>query len=263
MLSPAKLLALSNRVYCLLLYLYPVSFRREYGYDMAQLFRDDVRGTMQESGGVAVVGLWFLAFFDLLKTAVAEHFWEIFHMPIEKLTRWSGLAAALGGALFVFIMYFEVPVNENSLFLWILLPMLLLWGVALTGLYRRLPDRSSTGNKMTFGLALISLLLLGAGAFTFWLSDPDLPWYLLGIGFYGLAIGIIGMGIIALKHQVLGVWRFVPLILGGVFLGFMVIATIAQQLSLAFLILNGIGWLLLGMALWQEYREPLEPGLFA
>jgi hypothetical protein len=70
MFSPAKLLALSNRLYCLLLYLYPTPFRREYGTHMAQVFRDDVRGILQDSGILAVMGLWPLAFFDLLKTAV-------------------------------------------------------------------------------------------------------------------------------------------------------------------------------------------------
>jgi len=233
---------------------------------MAQLFRDDVRDTLQAGGLPALLALWLLAFFDLLKTAVAEHVWEVFHMPLEKLTRWSGLAAVLGGILFVYSMFYEVPANENSLFFWILLPTLFLWGVALTDLYQRLPTGSSSSTKMTFGLAMISLLLLVAGVFSSRLSDPDLPWYLLGIGFYGLAIGIAGMGVIALVHGALGIWRFVPLVLGGVFLGFMVVNTIPEsppQLQIGFGILNGIGWLLLGVALWQAHREPQEPGLFA
>ena len=113
---------------------------------------------------------------------------------------------------------------------------------------------------------MISLLLLVAGVFSSRLSDPDLPWYLLGIGFYGLAIGIASMGIIALVHGALGIWRFAPLVLGGAFLGFMIVNTIPgspPQLQIGFAILNGIGWLLLGVALWQTHREPQEPGLFA
>ena len=81
MLSSARLLALSNRVYCLLLYLYPVPFRQEYGYHMAQLFRDDVRSTLRDSGRLAVVGLWLLAFFDLLKTAVDAQLHTLYHDP--------------------------------------------------------------------------------------------------------------------------------------------------------------------------------------
>jgi hypothetical protein len=206
-----------------------------------------------------------LTFDDSPKKAVAEHVWEVFQMPVEKSTRWSGLAAALGGSLFVYSMSYGYLEDDFSL-LWTLLPTAVLWAVALTNLYRRLPASTSSGNKATFGFATISLLLLVVGVFSFSLSNPDLPWYLLGIGFFGLAIGIVGMGIIILAHRVLGIWRFVPLGLGGVFLGFMVVNTIAgspQQLALALLFLTGIGWLLLGAALWQEQRTPRESGVLA
>ncbi len=62
---------------------------------MAQVFRDETRYTLQESGMVGLTGLWFFTLYDLLKTAIAEHLWDVFHMSMEKLLRWSGPAAAI------------------------------------------------------------------------------------------------------------------------------------------------------------------------
>ena len=104
-------LALSGRIYSLLLYAYPVPFRREYGRLMAQLFRDEARDTLQGSGTAGLIGLWFLTLYDLMKTAFAEHIWEVFHMPIEKLQRWSGPAAAIAGPLWVSLFLIEVEDN--------------------------------------------------------------------------------------------------------------------------------------------------------
>ena len=186
-------------------------------------------------------------------------------MSIPDSSRVSGLAAVLGGGLFVHMIVNEPPLEDNR-FLWTLLPMVCLWAVALTSLFRRLAATSSLGNKAAFSLAMTALMLLVAGLFAFNFGDPDLPWYLLGIGFYGLAIGIVGMGIIALVYKKLGKWRLSPLILGSVFLGFMVTVSFPnspEELALLLLILNGLGWLLLGISLWQSQEEAHEPGRLA
>src|SRR5690606_24912 len=119
MRATSKLLTLAGRVYRLLLYVYPTPFRREYGFDMAQVFRADTHDTLQECGMAGLIGLCFLTFTDLLKTAFAEHIWEVFHMPMEKLQRLSGPAAAIGGSVWVssiiWIFGFEPRVNWEIL----------------------------------------------------------------------------------------------------------------------------------------------------
>jgi hypothetical protein len=256
MLSPARLLALSNRVYCLLLYLYPVPFRQEYGYHMAQVFRDDVRGTLQESGRLAVMGLWFLAFFDLLKTAVAEHVWEIFHMPIEQLTRWSGPAGAMGGLLYA--VGVASIVNGVTFIIISALVTAPLLGLGLFGLYKCLPTNSTS--RLTFSAALIGLLMSHMSAATIiWLDTSENLWIML------IFVGLAGMGIMAKTNQSLGRWSFTPLLV--------LVATMSlfslyanDTFSLLWVILltaYALSWILLGVALWQSHQEPQEPGMFA
>lgn len=264
MMDQSRMLNLSGRFYTLLLLVYPTRFRRAFGREMAQVFRDDLRQTLSESGSAGLVGLWFLVMFDLFKTALAEHIWEIFHMPIEKLARWSSLAAALGGALMVY-MFIGPSGNDLARIFWLLIPAFLCWAIALTGLYRRLPAGSHPANKITLGLSLFSILLILVGVLLLELTESEFAWGILIFGFYGLFIGITGMGIIAWVQRALGVWRFVPLLLAGTLLGLLLTGneadTIDNPVQMAFLILNGISWLLLGIALWMQPEDVTGPAL--
>jgi hypothetical protein len=63
-------LPLGSRLYALLLYLYPSSFRREYGESMLQLFNDQ-RRAVDGAGGYAM--LWLKTLRDLLLSVPAAH----------------------------------------------------------------------------------------------------------------------------------------------------------------------------------------------
>ena len=268
MFSAAKLLAFSNRIYCLLLYLYPTPFRQDYGDDMAQVFRDDVRNTLRESGSLAVLSLWLLAIFDLLKTAVAEHFWEIFHMPIEKLTRWSGPAAAVGGVLsaigVISIIYGVTPFIISALV------SALLLGLGLFGLYKCLPITIGRLDTITFTVAMIGLFGTNIGAaIVAWQDTLESNWAIIMSFCAGLwIIGLAGMGIIGIKNQAFGHLSFTPLLVVVVSIGLGFVGTGVSPTSpgvTAMLILYASSWVLLGVALWQAYREaePPEPGVYA
>lgn len=60
---------LAERVYCVLLTLYPTEFRQAYGASMVQVFRDVSRE--QQSGG-ALVHWWVATLFDLVHTAIQQ-----------------------------------------------------------------------------------------------------------------------------------------------------------------------------------------------
>lgn len=276
-MEQSKMLSLSNRIYTLLLHAYPAPFRREYGREMAQVFRDDVRGTLRESGTAALIGLWLLTLFDLVKTAITEHIWEVFHMSVEKLERWTGLAAGLGGALSL-ILTFSVSrpswdefVQAKYVIVAVLaIAMFMLWAIALAGLYRQLPAASHTGKKVTFAIVLFSLLLSVIGLLVLPLTPFGLTIILLG--YFGLGLSVAGMGIIALRYGALGTWSFVPLLLAVLWLGFLVsyIQGFSSQdflmdspLELAFGLLLGISWILLGVALWTSTKEEAGPALLA
>ena len=68
-------MTLSQRVFQLMLLVYPREFRREYGFHMSQVFRDCQRAEIRTGGTLRVGRLWLHAFFDLARTAPREH-WD-------------------------------------------------------------------------------------------------------------------------------------------------------------------------------------------
>ena len=75
-----RVLVASDRIYHLLLRAYPASFRRRYGGDMAQVFRDCCRDAYRHNGALGVIWLWAPTLFDLVTTALDEHMSEGGHM---------------------------------------------------------------------------------------------------------------------------------------------------------------------------------------
>ena len=180
----------SITLYRLLLLAYPARYRCEFGVEMVQVFRDDMRSTIQERGSWGLAGRWLLIFIDLIRSAFAKHIWEVFHMPVHTLARWNGVAAALGGALFVFIAVFNsAGIGAGGAFfrfLRFLLPLVLLWGLGLGGLYRHLPRSAHMAGRIATGTALLSLFFIAAGVLLLDLTESDAAWGLLMVGFYGL-----------------------------------------------------------------------------
>ncbi len=104
-----KALAVSDRLYRLLLFIYPTTFREEYGPHMAQLFRDQCRDAYGESGVKGVVRLWMTAVFDLAKTAVSEYIWEASHMTNGKKLTSQELLVVLTPLLVFFFLFIINP----------------------------------------------------------------------------------------------------------------------------------------------------------
>lgn len=62
----------SEMLYRFLLFMYPPSFRRTYGREMVQTFRDCYRDTGQQEGVSGLARLWSLILHDLVVTACSE-----------------------------------------------------------------------------------------------------------------------------------------------------------------------------------------------
>jgi hypothetical protein len=65
-------LLVSERLYRVLLYLYPKKFRAAHGQQMRLTFRDACRSTYHRNGAVGLLALWLPTLLDLLKSALAE-----------------------------------------------------------------------------------------------------------------------------------------------------------------------------------------------
>ena len=64
---------LSCRAYRLLLIAYPSAFRREYGHQMQQVFRDCYRNEARRKSHLAIAGYWVRTLLDLVTSAAKEH----------------------------------------------------------------------------------------------------------------------------------------------------------------------------------------------
>lgn len=68
-----RMVSISEAIYRRLLFLYPATFRRKYGEEMACLFRDQCRDAWHAAGLRGLAGCWFLAAGDMLTSAAREH----------------------------------------------------------------------------------------------------------------------------------------------------------------------------------------------
>ncbi len=68
---------LSVRVYEVLMRAYPASFRRKFAEEMALVFGEHLRATLQRRGALGLITAWFRVLGDLSRTVPAEHFHEM------------------------------------------------------------------------------------------------------------------------------------------------------------------------------------------
>lgn len=90
------IIAISAKVYQVLLVAYPTKFRREYGSHMLQVFRDCWLRMFQQSGTHGMLKLWAITFIDLLSSVLAEHLQKENEMTKSKFIKLSGWAFVIG-----------------------------------------------------------------------------------------------------------------------------------------------------------------------
>lgn len=93
------------RIYGFLLMAYPAQFRREYGPQMTQVFRDCYREQRRLGTQFAVSRLWVQVLVDLLQTAPTEHF-ENFGKESLAMNNLRRDALALFGCLAIIVIAF-------------------------------------------------------------------------------------------------------------------------------------------------------------
>ena len=93
----AKWTVLSERIYCMLMILYPLDYRREYGALMVQIFRDVSRDRYRTQGIVGVILWWCKTLLDLTLTVIEQWRKVKFTMSKSILTRMMGRLLMIGG----------------------------------------------------------------------------------------------------------------------------------------------------------------------
>jgi len=105
---PKSALLFAERLYRILLFVYPATHRREYGPLMVQLFDDLCRDSYRQKGLAGLVRLWSHVLADTAVTAAAEHCYILQEggQLMAKRQHWMVLALAgwplmVGGLLFL------------------------------------------------------------------------------------------------------------------------------------------------------------------
>lgn len=89
---------ISVHLYRTLLSAYPAPFRREYGRQMAQVFRDACLDAVRLSGSAGLLALWVRILFDLFKSVIEERLLQATDMTRLKFIRLAGWGMMLGAA---------------------------------------------------------------------------------------------------------------------------------------------------------------------
>ncbi len=200
----------------------------------------------------------------------------------SHLIRLSGLAAILGGVLWIavrLLILLEPPPFSYDAYNRMFTAPLLLLLVGLLGLsVRRAGGRGRLARTgIVAALAGCALLIAGNVA-EFWLvlaqSKPnanaayqsgaeevwigsEIGWMLFLLGFLILSIGLVLFGVAAVRANELPRWRALPLMVGAAGLTAFLFGPFLVAVADLLLTLIGVGWILLGYALWTgRVNEP-------
>lgn len=264
---------ISERLYGLLLYLYPKKFRAAYGQQMRLTFHDACRAAYRRNGAGGLLALWLPTLLDLFKSALEERArqGEIM-MSKARLIALAGPlnvlvgAVALVASLSSLISMTWTESSDNfwyffSFFIFFLgfIPMLL----ALIGTRLRFHQAAGIPGKLGLllsvvgcgGMIVVALagLLVKQGS---WIS------YLAAACLLSLMIGYVLFGIDALRYRLLPRWNWLPLLAGSTIVYWFLTALFGVpsdyqlQLTISVLhsVLMGVCWVLLGIAMMDQRR---------
>jgi hypothetical protein len=251
-----------ERAYRGLLRLYPAEFRGRFSNEMAQLFGDQLRDARTRGPAGATV-TWLRALGDVAVTAASEHTRRNRTVAHSLTTsppassRLLGLAGILGGVVLIAALLIDIGPELNVL-------RLILFNVGamavVIGVHRR---QAAAAPALARAVAIaafvanawsLAMIVLPAGGI-----DP------LGAGDFGLVLFAMGVsmwladaafGLVSFRLGVVSRLGALALAIGSI-LAIMGIdrlgltsadkPTILGTLALAGVVLNGVGWILLGL----------------
>ncbi|MBX3061969.1 MAG: hypothetical protein KF726_03280 [Anaerolineae bacterium] len=268
---------IAERGYQLLLLLYPPDHRAEYGYWMAQAFRDLCRDAYRDHGLIGLLEVWLRTFIDALLTAYQERRRTVnVFKPVALRGAWITLlggvllligAAAQSIVLIPFWQRWRYQSMSESLW-WLIFPAILCLLFTYWQLYRQHAGRIGVWGRGLFNAATIfgsiSLLMM-VGLVV--LKDPPGWWDAMMIPciLYVITLAIIGLE--NLHWKLLPRWNFLLLLVGlpmllaillQQFVGYVAIGQAADDLErllyfLAYLVM-GLASFVLGIVLTLAAR---------
>lgn len=214
----APILRISLRVYRALLVAYPTKFRREFGSEMVQVFRDSCLRTVRAGGTNGMLKLWAVTLLDVAQSAMSEHAQKEVEVKKElrpEDIRVAGWALILAGFTFITILSGSDAVAfPGSLMSTILLAVGLsvlrsLYGKSVGRFGRNSLRIALVGIALFLCLPLAALAVMGAAD----LMGEGL-WILLFGGPAILLLGLVLFGLAALRSKPLPRLNWLPAVTG-------------------------------------------------
>ncbi len=215
--------AVSVRIYRVLLAAYPTRFQQEYGSHMMQVFRDCCLRTVRQGGMNAMARLWAVTLLDVVQSVVSEHARKEIEMKKEMKPqdiRMAGWALMVGSVVF-FLGGFIGALQYDNWYVMIALVALIstpLLAFGLLGLRRRYGDQvGGFGKNILLTGAVFGSLISIIGYFGE--VGPidggnESLWALIFIG-PGLLFACLALfGVIALFKKPLPRWNILPILAG-------------------------------------------------
>jgi hypothetical protein len=217
------IIALSTDVYRVLLFAYPAGFRREYGAQMRQVFRDCCLRALTQNGGIGMLELWAITLFDFARSLVEEHTQKETTMKNSNLIRLSGWAFIAGAITFIAILSGTDPVSIPASVI-----SAILLAVGLLGLRARYGERAGSFGRSILLIGVIGMPLPYLAIALFAVAAAVLPltpiqvenafsaglWVLL---FGGPAIVLLALtlfGVAALRRKPMPRMNWLPVVAG-------------------------------------------------
>ena len=144
---------ISARIYRMLLWAYPASFRRQYADEMADVFRDMAEAAVERRGTAGLIALWLGVVPDVVFTVVAQQLAETERRVAmwQEFWGWAHVSAALTAALILAAL--ATPADPASM----LMAAVPICGVYLAALVsKRLGPR---GRSLAIGIGVLHAVL--------------------------------------------------------------------------------------------------------
>lgn len=228
------MIAISVRIYQVLLFVYPTKFQQEYGPQMLQVFRDCCLRAFRQNGTNGMLKLWAITFFDFLHSMVEEHLQKETFMTRSKFIQLSGWSLMLGGVILLVGFLVSSTVFDFLLSFWTTLVLL---GVGLLGLRTRYGDEVGSFGKNILLLGVIAGFVINITGTAIvanvgnW-SGPFI-WLLPYTGHAVLLACLSIFGISALSAKPLPRWNGLPLIAGIWYPSLVILAYIYEAIGLS------------------------------
>lgn len=266
-----------GRAYRRLLRLYPASFRTRYGDEMVQLFGDQLRDARDERASTGTAVTWIRTLGDLAVTAAAEHsrkdrtYAQSLTASPSPVNRMLGLLGIVGGA-FLLAAFLPFPWDSPVVFN-LRLVLFNVGAIAIVcAVHRR---QASVGHRLALIGAVpavlanawyLAMIVLAVGrSGPMFAGDFGLVFFYAGAAMW---LADAWFGLMTLRLGIVTRWGALTLAIGSVlaFTGMDRLEltspdnpTIFGSLALAGIILNGLGWILLGLDVATRRRTLAVP----